>query len=56
MAFQAAALEFANAADADLEDAQLAVLVDLRSGGQRERRHASGENRAVPEKSPACDG
>ena len=56
MAFQAAALEAADAADADLEDAQLAVLVDLGPRGQREGRKAGGDDGAGLEKAPASDG
>ena len=55
MAFQSAALQAANAAHADLEDAQLAVLVDLRARVQREGRKTGGNDRAGSEKTPPRD-
>ena len=46
MALESAALQSADAADADLEDAQLAVRVDLRARQRRERGKAGGDDRA----------
>ena len=46
MAFESVALHAADAAHADLKDAQLAILINLRAGGQRESRHSSGDDGA----------
>jgi hypothetical protein len=55
MVLQAPALHAADAADTDLKDAQLAVLVDLRAGERRERGEAHGECGAGFKETPPGD-
>ena len=52
---QSVALHLRNAADADVENAQLAVLVDLRAGVPRERGEAGGEHGSIFQESAAGD-
>jgi hypothetical protein len=53
---EAVALEAANAADANLVDAEFAVGVGLRSCGGRERGDGGGEHRTGAEECAAGDG
>jgi hypothetical protein len=53
---EAVALEAADAADADLVDAELAVGVRLRAGSGRERGDGGGEHRAGAQERAAGDG
>src|SRR5690349_21674846 len=56
MAFQAAAFEAADAANSDLEDAELAVLVGLSASGERQRGDTSREDGAIAQERSSGDG
>ena len=55
MTLQAASLQAADPPHADLEDAQLAVFVDLRPGGERERGEAGSDDSTGLEEAAAGD-
>src|SRR5205823_217080 len=56
MTLQAAALQASNAAHTDLKDAQLAIFVDLRPRGERERGYPCSNDSAGLEEAAARDG
>lgn len=56
MAFEPAALEAADAADTDLEDAEFAILIGLSPSGEREGGDADGCDGAASEEVSAGDG